>query len=257
MSVSPAHRALTMVELMVVLAVLALLLGLLLPTLSIVSAAGRSTQCRSNLRQMAIAGQAYSMLYNVAPPALRYEQRDGQLIVISWDTIQPFGGGEVTPGPLWNFMDTPTEVSQCPEFFGESTFFDDPFTGYNYNITFIGAEGTLAMPGWENIRWRVPLGQHRRTVQTAMFGDGGRAGGTNKFMRAPMNSVEGDLFTVYAGGQAFRHQQSTNVAYLDGHVDSVGKPYAGTLATESLLEDVMGYPENGFLSDDDSAYDPR
>ena len=135
--------------------------------------------------------------------------------------------------------------------------FADPYTGYNYNTTFIGAEGTLATPGWEGIRWRVPLGQHRRTVQTAMFGDGGRAGGTNKFMRAPMNSEGYALDVIYAGGQAFRHQRSTNVAYLDGHVDSVQKPYAGALATESLLEDVMGYPENGFLSDDDSAYDPR
>ncbi len=257
MSASPAHRALTMVELMVVLAALALLLGLLLPTLSIVSAAGRSTQCRSNLRQMAIASQAYSMLYNVAPPALRYEQRDGQLIVISWDTIQPFGGGEVTPGPLWDFMDTPTEVSQCPGFFGESTYFDDPFTGYNYNTSYIGAEETFVPDGSGPVRPGIRPAAFRRASFCAIFGDGGRAGGTNKFMRAPMNSEGYALNVIYAGGQAFRHQRSTNVAYLDGHVDSVGKPYAGALATESLLEDVMGYPQNGFLSDDHSAYDPR
>ena len=253
MSASPAHRALTMVELMVVLAVLALLLGLLLPTLSIVSAAGRSTQCRSNLRQMALAAHAYTMVYTVYPAAIRYE--DGG-IQVAWDWVTTFTGELISPGSLWGFSNDPGQVQQCPDYQGETNF-ADPFTGYNYNTTFIGAEGTLATPGWEDLRWGVPLGQHRRTVETAMFGDGGRAGGTNKFMRAPMNSEGYALDVIYSGGQAFRHQRSTNVAYLDGHVDSVGKPYAGALATESLLEDVMGYPENGFLSDDDSAYDPR
>ena len=90
-----------------------------------------------------------------------------------------------------------------------------------------------------------------------MFGDGGWTGGTHKFMRAPMNSVECDLFTVYAGGQAFRHAGSTNVAYLDGRIGSVNQPRKGELASADLLEQIMGYPTNGFLSDDDGAYDPR
>jgi hypothetical protein len=32
---------------------------------------------------------------------------------------------------------------------------------------------------------------------------------------------------------------------------------AGTLSTPQALADVMGHPANGFLSEDDVAYDPR
>ena len=90
-----------------------------------------------------------------------------------------------------------------------------------------------------------------------MFGDAGRAESTNKYMRAPMNTEHIGLDFVYAGGQAFRHQKATNVAYLDGHVSSAHSPFQGTLATDSLLTEEMDYPRNGFLSDDDRAYDPR
>jgi hypothetical protein len=33
---------------------------------------------------------------------------------------------------------------QCPSFLGASTFGNDPATGYNYNTTYIGTEGTPA-----------------------------------------------------------------------------------------------------------------
>jgi prepilin-type processing-associated H-X9-DG protein len=90
-----------------------------------------------------------------------------------------------------------------------------------------------------------------------MFGDGGRAESTNKYMRAPMNTEEKAPGVIYTGGQAFRHQKATIVAYLDGHVGLTRNPFKGALATETLLTDKMDYPRNGFLSDDDRAYDPR
>ena len=64
------------------------------------------------------------------------------------------------------------------------------------------------------------------------------------------------LSMIYAGGQAFRHDGTTNIACLDGHVAAVSRPKKGQSATEPLLQ-VMGFPKNGFLSDDDTAYDPR
>ena len=61
---------------------------------------------------------------------------------------------------------------------------------------------------------------------------------------------------VYGGGQAFRHGKATHVAYVDLHAAPIIGAYQGTYATDSLLE-LMGYPDNGFLSDDGRAYDPR
>jgi prepilin-type processing-associated H-X9-DG protein/prepilin-type N-terminal cleavage/methylation domain-containing protein len=253
----PAARrdGFTLIELLVVVATVALLLGLLLPALSSVQASSRSALCVSNLRQMAIAAQGYALEYQYFPPAVRYEN-EGTITEIGWDWITTWDRQLISPGPLWAYTDDPGKVQQCPGYHG-TTNTADPYTGYNYNTTHIGGEAPPFHWGWDGFRAGVRFSACRWTARVAVFGDGGRAGGTNKFMRAPMNSEGCGVDVVYAGGQAFRHQKTTNVAYLDGHVGIVGTPCEGLLATQRLLSDKMDYPRNGFLSDDDRAYDPR
>lgn len=250
------RAAFTMVELLVIIAIITVLVGLLAPGLAAVRAAGQSTVCQTNLRQMAMAAQNYAAVYDAFPAAIRYEQAHGGVTIIAWDWITTFDGQVISPGPLWASTDNPGEVQQCPSYYG-ATNFADPYTGYNYNATYIGGEGTLGNWGWEKFRPGVPSSGWRRTTETAVFGDGGITGGiVNKLMRGPMNTGFWGLGAVYAGAQAFRHRGSTNVAYLDGHIGSPTHPHQGGLATASLLEN-MEYPRNGFLSDDDRAYDPR
>jgi prepilin-type processing-associated H-X9-DG protein len=249
-----------MIELLVVVALLGVLLGLLLPSIGQVRSAGRSARCASNLRQMAMAAAGYSAVHDVFPPALRYALRDDGLHIVAWDWETTASGMLVGPGPLWSIPGDPGSVQQCPEHAGASNF-ADPTTGYNYNTTYLGAESPFPYApgwgeGWERLRWGARPHACRRSASCALFGDGGIAAGVaNKFMRAPMNSVEGDLSMVYAGAQAFRHGRCSNVAWVDSHVSGVCAPRKGAHATEELLRG-MGYPGNGFLSDDDSAYDP-
>ena len=100
------------------------------------------------------------------------------------------------------------------------------------------------------------IGQRMQIGWRGLFGDGGVVGGiANKFMRAPENTVEGDLGIVYGGTQAYRHTRRTNVAWADGHVAAVNRAHPGIHATEALLT-TMDFPANGFLSNDDSAYRP-
>lgn len=210
----------------------------------------------SNLRQLAHAMEIYSGLYGAAMPAVRYENPPGiGLTTIAWDWVQR-AGVEPTPGPLWNFTDNPGHVQQCPDCTEHSTFGADPYTGYNYNTTYIAGEGRFPLMGWNGVRRGLPISIYRRTSTCALFGDGGWRGGANKFMRAPSGQVEGNLQMAYGGGQAFRHSGTTNVAYLDGHTASVNRMHKGAHATEALLQ-IMDDRKNGFLSDDDSAYDPR
>jgi prepilin-type N-terminal cleavage/methylation domain-containing protein/prepilin-type processing-associated H-X9-DG protein len=244
----------TVVELVVVVAIISLLLSILVPSLASVRASGRGAVCVSNLRQMAIAAQTYALEYQFFPPAMRYEN-DGEFTNVAWDWITT-SDRVISPGPLWQFTDDPDRVQQCPEYGGETNF-AERFTGYNYNTTHVASEWPFPHTGWgPPFRPGVRYGACRRTARVAVFGDGGWAGGTNKLMRAPMNAEE-DLSMIYAGGQAFRHQKTTTVAYLDCHVGIVTAPARGRLATDTLLEDKMDYPHNGFLSDDDTAYDPR
>ncbi|MFO0828622.1 MAG: hypothetical protein U0572_10810 [Phycisphaerales bacterium] len=260
-----SRRGFTLVEVGVTIGVIVVLMSILVPGLRMVAESGRSATCMSNLRQMAMAATSYATVWkDCYPAAIVYKIAPGGMRTVAWDWEQR-PDGTVVPGPLWNFTDVPTEVMQCPSFVGASTFGNDPATGYNYNTTFIGAEGRLPelgangqwIDGWANARLGVPAAAHRRPSETALFGDGGWKGGANKFMRAPSASVEGDLGTVYAGGQAFRHVGCANCAFLDGHVRPCAQCCEGMHATQQLLDDVLGYPQNGFLSDDDSSYDPR
>ena len=55
----PSQRGFTVVELLVSMAIIALLIALLLPAVSDAREASRRTQCMSNLRNLAIAGNQF------------------------------------------------------------------------------------------------------------------------------------------------------------------------------------------------------
>ena len=255
----------TLVETLAVLASISVLLAITVPAVSSVRASSRAAQCQSNLRQLGVAATCYALQNRDRfPAAILFEVSTAGLVTKAWD-FEQHPDGSVRAGALWAFVSGTNPVQQCPEFVGASTFGNDPSTGYNYNTSFIGAEGRFPeldqngawQDGWKVVRHGVASGQHRRTTTTALFGDGGWRGGANKFMRAPSDTIEHDLQTVYAGTQAFRHRGCSHACFLDGHVGAFSDCCEGPHASSSLLDGVTDFPRNGFLADGDSPYDPR
>ena len=263
---APARRGLTIIEVLTVLGIISALMALAGGAAISVSREARSSECRSNLRQLAVATESYrNVNRGELPPAVLYfDGPGGSVETRTWDIVQT-ADGEIKAGPVAVHLGGLSRVQQCPDFQGPSTFGADPWSGYNYNTTYLGAEGQLPwtnhegkrLQGWGAARRGLPASTHRKSDRCILFGDGGWRNGANKFMRAPMNSVEYDIGRVYAGAQAYRHGGCTNVACLDGHTECVTEQFEGRHAQAWLLETIMDFPENGFLSDDDAAYDPR
>lgn len=246
------RRAFTLIELLVVLAVTALLTGLLLPSLRQARGQARSVFCQGNLRQCALAALAYSAGHDGSfPMAYRTEFGPTGIRTHAWDfiTTNEWVDGTLSltyqPGVIWQYGDT-TEVQQCPAFAGSSNAGDEPYTGYNYNTSYIGHGSGESIP--EPAR----TGEVRSAGLTALFGDGQYVEGANKYMRAPWANP-GDLGFVgrYAGTQGFRHNEQTNAAFCDGHVESRRECYTDTYPQdeEQIAE------KTGFLSPDNSLYD--
>lgn len=260
-----ARRGVTLPEVLVAAGVVVALVGVSIPAVGRVRGEARSTECLSHLRQLSVAARTYAEIYRERlPPAVVYLARPGGVVTHCWD-FRHRPGGVVEPGALRGLTDRPELVQQCPCCEVSSTFGNDPATGYNYNTSFLGTEGRMPivapdgtiLDGWRNARLGIPPARHRHPERAALLGDGGWRSGANKFMRAPSNSIENDWGMVYAGGQAFRHDGRTNVAWLDGHCSSVATPHGGPLGEGPLAANILGFPANGFLSEDDSAYDPR
>ncbi len=236
--------AFTLVEMLVVVAIILVLISILLPALNAAREQSRSTACSSNLHQMGIALTAY-LTQNKHHFPQAYSQQPG--LIKSWE-IDTVPGSPAThrPGTLFR-GDGDLGLQQCPSFKGPDAWTSAPFTGYNYNTSYLG-HGQF-----ESIPEPAQLYQVKKPAQCVAFGDGGWAGGANKFMRAPWSNP-GDLnFTGrYAGAQAFRHiRGGTTVAYVDGSVETRFDRHTAALPSDSANL----APGTGFLSDDNSLYD--
>jgi prepilin-type processing-associated H-X9-DG protein len=255
------HNGFSLIEILVVVSTSVLLVGILIPSLQMARKQGRRTACLNNLRQMALAAATYANTYEDYYPLAYHTEKIGDITYFrAWDfdTWKDWSSAEpvehVEPGILW-MGQTNEKIHQCPVFNGPANWFVDPYTGYNYNTSYIGLNETIHPVN------STKTNEVRSPVQTALFGDGEYIGGANKFMRAPLENPRDASFSNgfrHAGAQGFRHLHTTNVAFCDGHADSLPDVYTQTnQASRTILENHnrLSRIKIGFISEDNRLYD--
>lgn len=253
-------RGFTITELLVVISVITLLTAVALPSLSLSRQQSQSVICSSNLRQMVIAADIYSGDNDGFYPLAGYMDFDELSRQCEWDYFKVFENGglkDCKGGFLWQGVST-LEIQQCPTFRGNSNSAGDPYTGYNYNASYIGGFITR-INGVKVGSNSSKITEVRRPSRCAIFGDGEFTLGANKYMRSPLaGRLDKDFGNTYryAGTQGYRHIGRTNAAYCDGSVAAERGLYTETKNKEIIEEYNRGNKVKvGFLSADNSAYD--
>jgi prepilin-type N-terminal cleavage/methylation domain-containing protein/prepilin-type processing-associated H-X9-DG protein len=212
-------RAFTLVELLVVLAVIGILAALLLPALGRGKSSAQRADCASHLRQLGIAARLY--WDDNGETCFRLwsgDTNNGRIWWFGWlDASKPEGQRpfDLSAGVLHRYLEG-SKVRLCPALNPASPQFKLKGT----NVVFSYGYNRYLSPASTN---QPPISLNRilRTTDTAVFAD---AAQVNTFQppASPKNPMLEEWYyvdnTVNPPNGHFRHARRANVVFCDGHV---------------------------------------
>jgi len=229
---SPKRSAFTLVELLVVIGIIAVLIGLLMPMVTLAQRAAGQARCASNLRQWAIALNIYAVQNHDWLPR-RGQGTSPTATVTNYDDwfneLPPLLGQKmyqdlVTLGQIP--MPESNSIWICPQLTGSPNGAGNVF-GYAMNM----ALSTRNAPQPDRME---SIG----SASTMVFMTDGPAGycstvpfASSSTAPAPYNPVP-------------RHNGKVNVSFLDGHVSAFAGNYLGcNIAGNAVHPDACNQPD--------------
>ena len=279
------QRGFTLIELLVVIAIIAVLIALLLPAVQSAREAARKTQCKNNLKQLALAMHNYSDVY--AGVLMCYTIDDQKRIAdimsgswtpggqsrfwfgnVNYDEPDPTKQLDFTKGPLAPFMETNRAAFQCADF-GErqvdTVRFGRMASGYGFNGRYLGYGTDYDYSNWPitaSVEFRS-FSDVTQMTNTLMFGDSAHVDYALKFQETWLLEPPSQNYPT----THFRHTDTANVAFMDGHVESRGRNFKidvpglnwmGAAQAGRIEEKRLGYISDGNLGNpaqQDEVYD--
>ncbi len=241
-----SSSAFTLIEVLVVVAIISLLVSVLLPSLTKARDRARAVVCLSNLHRLGHATVFYTNTYKVHPPFrlqkvlnrstgmwADYTNRYGRKGP-RWQWFMDYGvGAVINAGGVAAGSDEMTnDLFLCPSLKG--AYERNIRNGaYGYNYQYLGNSRESSIPG-EYANWPVGMGRIKAPGRTVLIGDSRGAGishGQHSYTLDPPRLAIEVGATKFgpgvsdAGGRADlayspvegRHNGRGNVAFTDGH----------------------------------------
>ena len=233
----PRRTAFTLIELLVVIAIISLLVSILLPSLNQAKELAKAVVCQSNLRQTATA-------------TFFYAHENGEIILPSHWTA-----GQVEIGPEWlTFYDN--YYNPGSSWSGNMSWEGAIYNQYAENYWLLSCPSMLQVDEKHarEISWSSPEYRELNIAAGWSYGIDGESGENNFRKIDHIDDPAGTLYladSVYCpgGGEAvecyvlrkslrnstppgmaravphIRHVDKSEVAFIDGHVESKGESY--------------------------------
>jgi prepilin-type processing-associated H-X9-DG protein/prepilin-type N-terminal cleavage/methylation domain-containing protein len=220
------RRAFTLIELVVVIAVIAILASMLMPATVMARRRARDIDCRSRLKNIGWAVRMYGSDHESRLPPMA-DHTGTQFFGHYSGPDEPV---DFRRGFLSRYVADERDIWQCPSFRKGDQFLpraDGPTSGYAYNYHYLTRykDNFDEVGSWTDPNfWWAYAGREegiiKKSTTTALFGDSARNYmgplQENWFWTPPSQAIPwGSAYTH------FRHMGRANVLWADGHVSTL------------------------------------